>query len=217
LEYKPKYSSTPRAIIIDPATPLEVADCRAWLSISKRRPVESIALFDIDTSFGHSGEYVLNKLMSEHGGLTTTSNHCASSPLAALSQLRVNLSYELREGIIKHETEYDLSDTASEGFDPEKRGSLEAQITNIADELAYNAHDLDDGLRSELITPEQLDQLELWQMLKDSIGWNGEPFSEQIRHRIVRRLIGIEIDDVSATGGSWSRRTKSLMIFSCFP
>ncbi len=168
--------------------------------------VEGIALVhDIGHSpFGHSGESVLNKLMADHGGF----DHNKQS-LRIVTKLEqrypnwqgLNLTYELREGIIKHETEYDLRDTASEGFDPSTRGSLEAQITNMADELAYNAHDLDDGLRSELISPGQLEQLEIWRMLCDSIGWNGEGFSEQIRHRLIRRLIGIEIDDVIIATG----------------
>lgn len=154
--------------------------------------------------FGHSGEAVLNKLMQDHGGF----DHNKQS-LRIVTKLEarypnwpgLNLTYEVREGIVKHETEYDLSDSASSGFDPTLRGSLEAQIANVADELAYNAHDLDDGLRSGLIVPEQLADIELWQMLCDSIGWDGRVFTEQTRHRLIRRMLGIEIDDViQATG-----------------
>ncbi len=156
--------------------------------------------------FGHSGETVLNKLMADYGGF----DHNKQS-LRIVTKLEnrypdwpgLNLTYEVREGIVKHETEYDLSDSAASGFDPELRGSLEAQIANVADELAYNAHDLDDGLRSGLITPEQLNEIELWQMLKESVGWDGKLFTEQIRHRLIRRMIGIEIDDViQATGAN---------------
>jgi dGTPase len=154
--------------------------------------------------FGHSGEAVLNKLMANHGGF----DHNKQS-LRILTRLEsrypnwpgLNLTHELREGIVKHETEYDLSDEDAQGFDPELRASLEAQIANVADEMAYNAHDLDDGLRSGLVVPEQLDQLEIWRMLKDSIGWDGQDFAEQIRHRMIRRMLGIEINDViTATG-----------------
>lgn len=168
--------------------------------------VESICLgHDLGhPPFGHSGEAILNKLMAANGGF----DHNKQS-LRILTKLEarypgwpgLNLTYELREGIVKHETEYDLSDADAQGFDPEKRGSLEAQIANVADELAYNAHDLDDGLRAELIAPQQLDSLAIWQMLKDSIGWDGRDFSEQVRHRIIRRMLGIEINDViEATG-----------------
>jgi dGTPase len=154
--------------------------------------------------FGHSGEAILNKLMADHGGF----DHNKQS-LRIVTKLEerypdwpgLNLTYEVREGIVKHETEYDLSDVDSQGFDPDKRGSLEAQIANVADELAYNAHDLDDGLRAELIVPSQLEALEIWQMLCQSIGWDGRDFSEQIRHRLIRRMLGIEINDViEATG-----------------
>jgi len=118
----------------------------------------------------------------------------------------LNLTYELREGIVKHETEYDLSDSQSEGFDPALRASLEAQIANVADELAYNAHDLDDGLRSGLLTACQLDALGIWQRLKESIGWDGKNFTEKIRHRMIRRMLGIEINDaIGATGAVLAR------------
>jgi len=159
--------------------------------------------------FGHSGEAILNKLMAEHGGF----DHNRQS-LRIVTQLEarypdwpgLNLTYELREGIVKHETEYDLSDSAADGFDPHLRASLEAQIANIADELAYNAHDLDDGLRSGLLVSRQLDSLGIWQMLKESIGWDGKNFAEQIRHRMIRRMLGIEIDDViEATGAVLAR------------
>ncbi|MCC6798566.1 MAG: dNTP triphosphohydrolase, partial [Anaerolineae bacterium] len=136
--------------------------------------------------FGHSGETVLNKLMEGHGGFD---HNKQSFRIVTKLESRypnwpgLNLTYEVREGIVKHETEYDLSDSAAAGFDPSTRGSLEAQIANVADELAYNAHDLDDGLRSGLISPEQLDGIELWQMLKESIGWDGRNFTEQVRHR----------------------------------
>ena len=71
----------------------------------------------------------------------------------------LNLTYETREGMIKHETEYDSSDAT--GYEPEKRASLEAQIANYADEIAYNAHDLDDGLRAGLFSLDDLNELEL--------------------------------------------------------
>ncbi len=163
--------------------------------------VEAICLVhDIGHSpFGHSGEAILNKLMTEHGGFDHN-----KQTLRIVTQLEeryphwpgLNLTYELREGIVKHETQYDLSDATGEGFDPDLRASLEAQIANVADELAYNAHDLDDGLRSGLLKPEQLDDLTIWQTLKESIGWNGHGFDEQIRHRMIRRMLGIEINDV---------------------
>lgn len=162
--------------------------------------VEAICLVhDIGHSpFGHSGEAVLNELMADHGGF----DHNRQT-LRIVTELEhryphwpgLNLTYELREGIVKHESEYDLSDAAAGGFEPDLRASLEAQIANVADELAYNAHDLDDGLRSGLLKPEQLDDLGIWRMLRESIGWNAGKFTEQIRHRMIRRMLGIEIKD----------------------
>jgi dGTPase len=144
--------------------------------------------------FGHSGEHILNKLMKDHNGfehnkqsfriVTKLENRYPDFP-------GLNLTWETLEGIVKHETEYDKTD-ASE-FNPELRGHLEAQITNIADELAYTAHDLDDGLRSGIITVPMLKDIELWKLVTDSIGWKGNGLDDLTRHRIIRRLIGIEM------------------------
>ena len=147
--------------------------------------------------FGHSGEVALHRLMQDYGGF----DHNKQS-LRIVTELErrypewpgLNLTWEVREGIVKHETEYDVSDAGA--FDPEKRGHLEAQICNAADELAYTAHDLDDGLRSSLIEPPDLAGLGLWERVRDSIGWHGEVLDELTRHRLIRRLIGIEVDDL---------------------
>ena len=72
------------------------------------------------------------------------------------------------------------------GFDDATRGSLEAQIANISDELAYNAHDLDDGLQADLFTPTELDELEIWRTLRDRLNWHGEVLDEIMRHHIIR-------------------------------
>jgi len=154
--------------------------------------------------FGHSGEHALDHLMEGHGGFDH--NQQALRIVQKLEQrypdwTGLNLSYEVREGIVKHETEYDTQSYAEE-FEPHKRGLLEAQIANAADEIAYNAHDLDDGLRAGLFTPADLDQLELWQQLKGNVGWDGKEFNDVWRHRLIRRLIGLEVTDVvNATDG----------------
>jgi dGTPase len=148
--------------------------------------------------FGHAGESALDELMQDHGGY----DHNVQS-LRIVTKLEkrypgwqgLNLSYEMREGIVKHETEYDTT-TIGEDYHPELHGSLEAQIANYADELAYNAHDLDDGLRSGLVIPEQLKGIELWEMLCDQIGYSGGPLEELTRHRLIRRMLGIQLQDV---------------------
>ena len=148
-------------------------------------------------AFGHSGEMTLAKLMKEYGGF----DHNKQS-FRIMTKLEkrysdfpgLNLSWEVLEGIVKHETEYDQADASD--FNPELRGSLEAQITNLADELAYTAHDLDDGLRSGMITPAMLDGIDLWEILRSSVAWHGASLDELTRHRLVRRMIGLEVNDM---------------------
>lgn len=147
--------------------------------------------------FGHAGEVTLNRLMQGYGGF----DHNKQS-LRIVEKLEerypefcgLNLTWEVREGIVKHETEYDVADASR--FDPDKRGTLEAQLANPADEIAYTAHDLDDGLRSGLIVPEQLEGLAWWQRLRESLGWNGRDFTSMWRYRLVRRLIGLLVTDL---------------------
>jgi dGTPase len=146
--------------------------------------------------FGHAGEVILNQLMEGHGGF----DHNKQS-LRIVTKLEVrypefrglNLTWEVREGMVKHETEYDVSDASEFGADT--RGALEAQLANPADEMAYTAHDLDDGLRSELIKPEQLEHLGWWKYLKENLGWDGTHFNDMVRYRLVRRLLGLLVND----------------------
>jgi dGTPase len=151
--------------------------------------------------FGHSGEVALARLMKEHGGFDHN-----KQTLRIVTELEkrfpdfpgLNLTWEVREGIVKHESEYDISDARD--YKPELRGHLEAQIANAADELAYTAHDLDDGLRSGMVTPQVLAGISLWEIIVESVGWRGEKLDELSRHRLIRRLIGLEITDlVNAT------------------
>jgi len=147
--------------------------------------------------FGHAGESVLNRLTEECGGFNH--NHQSYRVVTQLERRYpkwpgLNLTYEALEGIAKHESEYDL--TLLKDFDPTTRGSVETQIANIADELAYNAHDLDDGLQAELIIPEDLDELDIWRAVCEAVGWKGQRVDEIARHLLIRELIGLEVDDV---------------------
>ena len=127
-------------------------------------------------AFGHSGEQTLNELMADHGGF----DHNRQT-LRIVEKLErrfpgwpgLNLSWEVREGLVKHETEYDVSDAS--GYDPDLACSLEGQIANVADELAYTAHDLDDGLRAGLISPLGLQEVSLWQELTEGWDWIPAP------------------------------------------
>lgn len=150
--------------------------------------------------FGHSGEAALARLMKDHGGF----DHNRQS-LRIVTELErrypdfpgLNLSWEVLEGIVKHETEYDRAE--AKDFNPDLRGHIEAQIANVADELAYTAHDLDDGLRSGLLTVNMLEGIELWEVLKESIGWKDGLLDDVTRHRLIRRLIGLEVTDLVHT------------------
>ncbi len=151
--------------------------------------------------FGHAGERILNELMHGYGGF----NHNTQS-YRVVTELEqrypdfpgLNLCYETREGLLKHETDYDESEAG--GYEPDKRASLEAQIANLADEIAYNAHDLDDGLRSGLLSPFELRELAIWRELCRVADWQeGDRFTPIIRHEIIRELIGRSIEDVLTT------------------
>jgi dGTPase len=152
-------------------------------------------------AFGHSGEMTLNRLMKDHGGFD---HNKQSFRIVTRLEKRyanyhgLNLTWEVLEGIVKHETEYDISDASD--YDPELRGHLEAQIANAADELAYTSHDLDDGLRSGMITPRMLEGITLWETLLESIGFErSRSLDELSRHQLIRRLVGIQVTDLVST------------------
>lgn len=149
--------------------------------------------------FGHAGEHILNQLLINHGGFNhnTQSYRVVTKLEQRYAQFPgLNLTYETREGMIKHETEYDKSD-ASE-YEPDKQASLEAQIANFADEIAYNAHDLEDGLRARLFEADDLKQLSIWKRLQGETGWT-PPFTILDRHEVIRELIGLLVTDVMDT------------------
>ncbi len=155
--------------------------------------------------FGHAGERVLAELMADHGGF----DHNAQS-LRIVTHLEkrypgfrgLNLTYEVREGIAKHETAYDVPDA---GFG-EGRPTLEAQIVNLADEIAYNAHDLDDGLRSGLLVPAQLSEVPLLVEVAEEAGIELFQLGEFDRRVLIRELLGKMITDaIQATEANLER------------
>ncbi len=161
--------------------------------------VEAICLaHDLGHSpFGHSGEVSLARLMKDYGGF----DHNKQS-LRIVTELEqrypefpgLNLSWEVREGMVKHESEYDIADARD--YDPTLRGNLETQIANVADELAYTTHDLDDGLRSGMIAPAMLDGIDLWEILKATYSWHGPELADMERHRMIRELVGVMVSDM---------------------
>jgi len=163
---------------------------------------ETIALaHDLGHSpFGHSGERTLNELMAAHGGF----EHNQQS-LRIVDELEkkypefdgLNLTYETREGLAKHVTGFDRPGKAI-GFEV-KSPSLEAQIANAADEIAYYSHDIDDGLGAKLLTEEGLATVELWQEISEHVA------KQHPRHDATRRsyfaircLINAQVEDVIA-------------------
>jgi dGTPase len=96
--------------------------------------------------------------------------------------------------MVKHESEYDISDARD--FDPDLRGNLETQIANVADELAYTTHDLDDGLRSGMLQPNMLDGIALWEIVRETFKWSGPTLDEIARHRMIRHLVGLMVTDM---------------------
>ena len=169
--------------------------------------VEAISLaHDLGhTPFGHAGQDALNDCMRAHGGF----EHNLQS-LAVVDELEehyggfngLNLCFETREGILKHcsrENALKLGELG-ERFLAGKRPSLEAQIANIADEIAYNNHDVDDGLRSGLLTINQLAQVELWDR-HYAQARQAHPALEGRRlvHETVRRIINALIVDLIET------------------
>lgn len=139
--------------------------------------------------FGHAGERVLNALMREHGGF----NHNAQARRIVTrlenpdpAHAGLNLTLDTLDGLNKH-------DRTGLG-----QPSLEAQVVDAADALAYTAHDLDDGLRSGLITTFQLAELPLWQMLLERSGLVGRPIDSPERRTLHRELLGWLIRDLTS-------------------
>ena len=161
--------------------------------------VETICLaHDLGHSpFGHAGEATLRRLMKDYGGF----DHNKQS-LRIVTELEqrypefpgLNLTWEVREGMVKHESEYDITDARN--FNPELRGNLETQICNVADELAYTTHDLDDGLRSGMLTPQILSGIAIWEILLQSFNWYGPQLQDMERHRMIRQLVGMMVTDM---------------------
>jgi dGTPase len=163
---------------------------------------EAIALaHDLGHSpVGHSGEELLNELMKEHGGFDHNSQSLRIVETIEQVYPRfagLNLSYETLEGLKKHSRFYDPPEPGGERYN---MPSLEAQIANLADEITYYSHDLDDGLDFNLITPEQLGELDVWQESHDQVRRDFPRLKDRALHRyVIRCIIDREVQDVIAT------------------
>jgi dGTPase len=165
---------------------------------------ETIALaHDLGHSpFGHKGETVLNRLMKGHGGF----EHNRQS-LRIVEEIEqkyplfhgLNLTWEVREGLMKHYTAYDHP-SRRKGFEA-KSSSLEAQVANLADEITYYSHDLDDGLDSGLLSEKQLNHhVRLWNYATRTVAREfGSLADECRRYFIIRCIIDLQVKDVVTT------------------
>ncbi|PAW82590.1 MAG: deoxyguanosinetriphosphate triphosphohydrolase [Pedosphaera sp. Tous-C6FEB] len=165
---------------------------------------EAIALaHDLGHSpFGHTGEATLDRLMRKHGGF----EHNRQS-LRVVEELEqkypsfpgLNLTWEVREGLVKHYSAYDHP-SKRPGFDA-RNSSLEAQVANLADEIAYYSHDLDDGLDAGLLSESKLRRdVKLWaQAARRTRRQQGELPDECRRYFIIRCLIDDHVRDVVTT------------------
>jgi dGTPase len=156
------------------------------------------------TPFGHAGQDALNACMSEHGGF----EHNLQS-LRIVDELEerygafdgLNLMFETREGILKHCPREKAPELGELGlrFSSGLRPSLEAQICNLADEIAYNNHDVDDGLRSGLIALEQLEEISLFARHAAETRAEFPAISaRRLVHETVRRMIDALVTDLLA-------------------
>ncbi len=162
------------------------------------------------TPFGHAGERTMNNLMENHGGF----EHNLQS-LRVVDHLEkrypefngLNLSYEVREGVCKHSSAYDTTLPPVE-FSPGKEPSLEGQIVDLADEIAYSNHDIDDGLRSGLITLKQLEGVTLWEEAIQKVRKNYTSLDDDaLKHRGISTIISFLTRDL--TFHSWENIEKA--------
>ncbi|NCP41773.1 MAG: deoxyguanosinetriphosphate triphosphohydrolase [Rhodoferax sp.] len=187
--------------------------------------VEAIALaHDLGhTPFGHAGQDALNACMADFGGF----EHNLQS-LRVVDHLEerypdfdgLNLTFETREGILKHcsrrhaqELEAAEPNGVARRFLDEYQPSLEAQLCNLADEIAYNAHDVDDGVRSGLITLQQLADVPLFndfqrETLAEYPQLQDKKQARRLLHETIRRMLSAQVYDVIEATGQAVQETR---------
>ena len=160
------------------------------------------------TPFGHAGQSALNLCMKDHGGF----EHNLQS-LRVVDSLEqkyadfsgLNLTYETREGILKHCSQNNAKKlgTVGERFLNKTQPSLEAQLTDLSDETAYNNHDVDDGLRYGLICIDDLLKIELFRKQHDIVAKKYSGLNDrQLIHEVIRRMINVMVVDLIDTSRS---------------
>lgn len=148
------------------------------------------------TPFGHAGERAMAHLMAQYGGFD---HNLQALRIVDLLEIKypeydgINLTWEVRSGLLKHRSE----DVVLDGITLPPQASLEAQIADIADDLTYYGHDVDDGLDSGLITEEMMESLELWKRASILVRKFGvAPGTERFRAYAVRCIIDMMVGDL---------------------
>jgi dGTPase len=166
------------------------------------------------TPFGHAGQDALHACMRAHGGF----EHNAQS-LRVVDELEdkyagfagLNLTFETREGILKHcslRRARELGDIGAR-FLQRRQPGLEAQLANLADEIAYNNHDIDDGLRAGLLTIDQLRAVPLFARYHDDVRARYRRLTpKQERHETIRRIIHALVTDLGETSAANLERAR---------
>jgi dGTPase len=163
---------------------------------------EAIALaHDLGHSpFGHSGEEMLAECMREHGGFDHNKQsqrvvELLETPYPGFPGL--NLTFEVREGLRKHDESYDSPEPGGEKY---KSPSLEAQIADLADEITYYSHDLDDALDFEILAARQLEEVAVWRWSHESVSARYPEVPEpELPKLIIGAIIDAQVRDVVTT------------------
>jgi dGTPase len=182
---------------------VQIARSAARFLYANEDLTEAIALVhDIGhPPFGHAGEAALQECMAPHGGFEHNLH-----TLRVVDELEqhyvdfpgLNLTWEVREGIVKHSKAFERASPPPglESFAESPWPSLEAQLVDVCDEIAYNAHDVDDGLAAGMITLEELNGVQLWRQNLDKM----RPLQgEYARYQGVRALIDAQVQDLVRT------------------
>jgi dGTPase len=166
------------------------------------------------TPFGHAGQDALNECMREYGGF----EHNLQS-LRVVDELEeryaefpgLNLTFECREGILKHCSLRNARELGALGerFIQRRQPGLEAQIANLADEIAYNNHDVDDGIRAQLLDMQALREVRMFRRQHDAVRAQYPQLGERrLVHEIIRRMINYLVSDFIRTTQAQLLRLK---------
>jgi dGTPase len=153
------------------------------------------------TPFGHAGQDALNECMREYGGFehNLQSLRVVDELEEHYAQFRgLNLTFECREGILKHASVRNARELGEVGerFLKRQQPGLEAQIANLADEIAYNNHDVDDGIRAQLIDLPALREVRMFRRQYDAVAQQYPELGERrVVHETIRRMINHVVSD----------------------